>query len=131
MREAQSAKHQFHHFPENPFCKVCQRAWMLAPQARKKGGESRIQTKAFGDHLIADRVVARANIEEGDRGERVALVVKDLRTKFRCIYPAQTKSADEVATALQHFVGQDDVVETIYTANSRELIAGRLLKELH
>ena len=128
MREAQSAKHQFHHFPKNPFCKVCQRARMLAPQARKKGGESRIQTKAFGDHLIADHVVVRANIEEGNRGERVALVVKDLHTKFRSIYPAQSKSSDEVVVALQHFVAPDDAVEVIYTDNSRELIAG--IKEL-
>ena len=128
MREAQSAKHQYHHFPKNPFCKVCQRARMLAPQARKKGGESRIQTKAFGDHLIADHVVVRANIEEGSRGERVALVVKDLHTKFRSIYPAQSKSSDEVVVALQHFVAPDDAVEVIYTDNSRELIAG--IKEL-
>ena len=128
MREAQSAKHQYHHFPKNPFCKVCQRARMLAPQARKKGGESRIQTKAFGDHLIADHVVVRANIEEGSRGERVALVVKDLRTKFRSIYPSQSKSSDEVVIALQHFVAPDDAVEVIYTDNSRELIAG--IKEL-
>ncbi|CAK9015021.1 Uncharacterized protein SCF082_LOCUS12576 [Durusdinium trenchii] len=125
---AQSAKHQFHHFPKNPFCKVCQRARMLAPQARKKGGESRIQTKASGDHLIADHVVARANIEEGNRGERVGLVVKDLHTKFRSIYPAQCKSSDEVVVALQHFVVPDDAVEVIYTDNSRELIAG--IKEL-
>ena len=128
MREAQSAKHQYHHFPKNPFCKVCQRARMLAPQARKKGGESRIQTKAFGDHLIADHVVVRANIEEGSRGERVALVVKDLHTKFRSIYPSQSKSSDEVVIALQHFVAPDDAVEVIYTDNSRELIAG--IKEL-
>ena len=101
---------------------------MLAPQARKKGGESRVQTKAFGDHLIADHVVARANIEEGNRGERVALVVKDLHTKFRRIYPAQSKSSDEVVIALQHFVAPDDAVEVIYTDNSRELIAG--IKEL-
>ena len=128
MREAQSAKHQYHHFPKNPFCKVCQRARMLAPQARKKGGESRIQTKAFGDHLIADHVVVRANIEEGSRGERVALVVKDLHTKFRSMYPSQSKSSDEVVIALQHFVAPDDAVEVIYTDNSRELIAG--IKEL-
>ncbi|CAK9025348.1 Dynein intermediate chain 2 [Durusdinium trenchii] len=101
---------------------------MLAPQARKKGGESRIQTKAFGDHLIADHVVVRANIEEGSRGERVALVVKDLHTKFRSIYPSQSKSSDEVVIALQHFVAPDDAVEVIYTDNSRELIAG--IKEL-
>ena len=47
--------------------------------------EGRVPTKMFGDHLIADHVVVRANIEEGHRGERVALVVKDLRTQLRRI----------------------------------------------
>ena len=55
-------------------------------------------------------------------------MVKDLRTQFRRIYPAQSKSADEVVAAHQQFVGPGDAVETIYTDNSRELIAG--IKEL-
>ena len=36
--EATSAKHLFTHRPKNPFCPVCQKAKMLAPHARKKGG---------------------------------------------------------------------------------------------
>ena len=33
------AQHQYTHFPKNPFCRTCQRARMMAPQARKKGGQ--------------------------------------------------------------------------------------------
>ena len=42
--EARSSHHQFCHYPKNPFCKVCQKARMMAPPARKKGG-----LKAPGD----------------------------------------------------------------------------------
>lgn len=90
---------------------------MLAPQARSKGGQARVPAKLFEDHIIADHVVVKANIEEGHKGERVAFAVKDLHTQFRCIYPAQTKCSVEIVTALQHFVGPQDSVETIERAD--------------
>ena len=36
--EAASLEHKLTHRPKNPFCPVCQRAKMLSPQARRKGG---------------------------------------------------------------------------------------------
>ena len=44
IAEAKTAQHQFTHFPKNPVCKTCQRARMMAPQARKKGGQARVET---------------------------------------------------------------------------------------
>ena len=82
IAEAASAKHQFTHFPKNPFCRVCQRARMMAPHARNKGGQKRIETETFGDHIIGDHVIIKKNVEEGFRGEQVALVLKDLHTQF-------------------------------------------------
>eukprot|EP00435_Cladocopium_sp_Y103_P024493 s1104_g6.t1 len=70
MAEAASAKHQFTHFPKNPFCRTCQRARMMAPQARSKGGQKRVVTETFGDHIIGDHVIIRKNVEEGFRGEQ-------------------------------------------------------------
>ena len=58
MREAQSAKHQFHHFSD------------AGPSSAEERGSESCPNQ---DHLIADHVVVRANIEEGHRGERVAL----------------------------------------------------------
>ena len=37
--QAGSLEHKFTHRPKNPFCRVCQKAKMLAPHARKRGGE--------------------------------------------------------------------------------------------
>ena len=122
IAEAQTAQHQFTHFPKNPFCRTCQRARMMAPQARKKGGQARVETKKFGDHIIADHVLVKTNVEEGLKGETVALVVKDLHTQFRCVYPSRWKDAHACIDALNHFISQHDGVETVYTDNSRELI---------
>lgn len=122
-QEAMSASHQFTHFPKNPFCKTCQRARMMAPQARKRGGQGRIPTSEFGDHLVADHVVIKPNVEEGVNGEVVALVVKDIHTQFRGVYPSTSKSSDDCQQALLHFIDPKHPVQQIYTDNSRELIA--------
>ena len=45
---AKSSHHQFCHYPKNAFRKVCQKARMMAPPAKKKGGQKRLQTKCFG-----------------------------------------------------------------------------------
>ena len=79
-------------FPKNPFCRTCQRARMMAPQARRKGGQKRIETEVFGDHIIGDHVIIKKNAEEGFKGEQVALVLKDLHTQYRYVYASQTKT---------------------------------------
>ena len=126
--EAQSSKHQFLHFPKNPFCRTCQRARMLAPYARSNSGQARVDTTRFGDHIIADHVLIKANVEEGMKGEKVALVIKDIHTQFRYVYPSQSRFAEDCTFAINHFVNGKDDVEVIYTDNSRELKAA--IKEL-
>ena len=121
MAEAMSPEHQFRDYPKNPLCRVCTRALMMKRPARSKGGQGRVLTKKFGDHLIAYRVLIKRNVEEGWKGEVVALVVKDLHTQFRCVYPAASKSSDDCIKALRHFVGPHDEVETIYTGTAPEL----------
>ena len=96
---------------------------MTAPQARKKGGQSRIDTRKFGDHIIADFVLIKANVEEGWKGEYVALVVKDLHTQFRAVYPSNTRHSQEGCRSILNFVGKNDDVEIIYTDNAPELKA--------
>ena len=121
--EAKSVEHLFSHRPKNPFCEVCQRAKMLAPQARKKGGSSTIVSKAFGDHITVDHIITRDLRDHGFQDERVALVVKDVFTKFRYVYPSPTKSSDQCFEDLLHFLGQEDAVGVFYSDNAPELHA--------
>ena len=94
----------------------------MAPRARKKGGQKRIETEVFGDHIIGDHVIIKKNVEEGFRGEQVALVLKDLHTQYRYVYPSQSKDSKSCVDGLNHFIGSKDDVQVVYTDNSSELI---------
>ena len=96
---------------------------MMAPPARKKGGQKRFETKCFGDHIVADHTVVKANVEEGVKGETVALVMKDIHTQFRHAYPSQSKSGESCVSAFNHFLSHKHEVGAVCTDNSMELIA--------
>ena len=38
---------------------------MMALPANTQGGQKRLDTKSLGDHSVADRMVVKANVEEG------------------------------------------------------------------
>ena len=119
--EALTSEHMFTHRPKNPYCKICQRAKMLAPHARKRGGSSTIESKAFGDHITIDHVVTRDLRDHGLENEKVAFVVKDVLSKFRYVYPSPTKEADQCHEDLQHFLQVGDKVGVVYSDNAPEL----------
>ena len=119
--EALTPEHMFTHRPKNPYCKICQRAKMLAPRARKRGGSSTIESKAFGDHVTIDHVVTRDLRDHGLENEKVAFVVKDVFSKFRYVYPSPTKEADQCHEDLQHFLQVGDKVGIVYSDNAPEL----------
>ena len=56
--------------------------------------------------------------------QRVALVVKDVFSKFRYVYPSYTKEGEQVLEDLLHFVGVDDDIKVMYSDNAPELIDG-------
>ena len=64
---------------------------MMAPQARRKGGQKRIETEVFGDHIIDDHAIIKKTVEEGLKGEQVALVLKDFHTQYKYLHPSQSK----------------------------------------
>ena len=119
--QAESAEHKFTHRPKNPYCKVCQKAKMLAPHARKRGGTSTIKSEKFGDHITLDHVITRDLRDFGIEGEKVALIIKDVYTNFRFVYPASHKDSDQVYENLLHFFAVEDEVGTVYSDNAPEL----------
>ena len=82
----------------------------------------------FGDHIIGDDVIIKKNVEEGFKGEQVALVLKDLHTQCRYVYPSQSKNAQSSMDGLNHFIGSKNDVQVVYTDNSPKLI--RAIKDL-
>ena len=119
--EAHSREHLMTHRPKNPFSPICQRAKMYAPQARKVGGSSSIESKSYGAHLTVDHLITRDLRDHGFDDQRVGLVIKDVCTKFWYVYPSPTKEADQAHDDLLHFVGVNDEIRIIYSDNAPEL----------
>ena len=126
--EADSIHHKFCHRPKNPYCKVCQKAKMYSPQARKTGGSSSITSTKYGDHITVDHIITRDMLDHGYDDQKVALVVKDVYSQFRYVYPSDTKNSDQCHEDLLHFLGKDDDVGIIYSDNAPEL--GQAIKRL-
>ena len=126
--EADSIHHKFCHRPKNPYCKVCQKAKMYSPQARKTGGSSSITSTKYGDHITVDHIITRDMLDHGYDDQKVALVVKDVYSQFRYVYPSDTKNSDQCHEDLLHFLGKDDEVGIIYSDNAPEL--GQAIKRL-
>ncbi|CAE7567591.1 unnamed protein product, partial [Symbiodinium necroappetens] len=118
---AESAEHKFTHRPKNPYYKVCQKAKMLAPHARKREGSSTVASEKFGGHVTVDHIINRDLRDVGVEGEKVALVVKDVCTNFRYAYPSSTKEAEQVYHRLLHFFRVEDEVGIIYSDYAPDL----------
>ena len=118
--EAASIEHKLTHRPKNPFCPVCQRAKMFAPQARRKGGSSTTHSKAFGDHITVDHIITRDAKDYGFQDETVAHVVKDVFSKFRYVYPSASKSGEQCHEDMLHFLAVGDNVKMLYSDNALE-----------
>ena len=44
-----------------------------------------VEAKKFGDHVTGDYLIAKSEPEIGIDNDRVAMVVKDVLTDFRCL----------------------------------------------
>ena len=123
IREAASAEHMLTHVPKNPYCEVCNRAKMFKPVARANGGSSQIQCENFGQHMTGDFLVTRSEPEIGIDGDKVALVMKDVHSDFKYVYPTARRNGPNAVLAFKHFVGPEDEVGVFYSDNAPELKA--------
>ena len=122
IEEAKSIEHQLCHLPKNPYCDVCNKSKMIKPPSYKTGGSSQIESKTFGQHLTGDFLVTKDSGDLGIDNEKVALVLKDVTTDFRYVYPSARRDSREVILAFKHFLAQGDKVEVFYSDNAPELI---------
>ena len=87
--EARSLGHLLTHKPFNSKCDACQSAKMK-DVPHFKGAFDGAPAK-WGDLLTCDHLDSRSDGVAGITGDRQALVVKDVWSKFKMIYPALTK----------------------------------------
>ena len=120
--EATSLQHVMCHTPKNPFCETCNRAKMYKYPSKQKGGSTQVEAKKFGDHLTADHLITSDDREIGIDQSRVALVVRDVTTDFRYVYPAARKTSHQCVMAFKHFVRTGETVNVFCSDRAPELV---------
>ena len=113
--EARTLRHMMTHTPKNPFCETCKCAKMYKPTKRSKGESLTVESNKFGDHITGDHLVTRDANEQSIDGDRVAMVMKDVATNFRWIYPSARSHAKDCVLASRHFVAPGEEVGVFYS----------------
>ena len=113
--EARTLRHMMTHTPKNPFCETCKCAKMYKPTKRSKGESLTVESNKFGDHITGDHPVTRDSNEQSIDGDRVAMVMKDVATNFRWIYPSARSHAKDCVLAFRHFIAPGEEVGVFYS----------------
>ena len=113
--EARTLRHMMTHTPKNPFCETCKCAKMYKPTKRSKGESLTVESNKFGDHITGDHLVTRDANEQSIDGDRVAMVMKDVATNFRWIYPSARSHAKDCVLAFRHFIAPGEEVGVFYS----------------
>ena len=113
--EARTLRHMMTHTPKNPFCETCKCAKMYKPTKRSKGEPLTVESNKFGDHITGDHLVTRDANEQSIDGDRVAMVMKDVATNFRWIYPSARSHAKDCVLAFRHFIAPGEEVGVFYS----------------
>ena len=88
--QALSKSHLLFHKPFNPFCDGCNAAKMQDVQHFK--GSFDEHPKAWGDRMTCDHMDSRSAVNTGLIGKRQALIIKDLYSKLKDVYPQRPRT---------------------------------------
>ena len=123
--EAQSVGHLLRHFPANPYCEACRRGKMR--KVKRYKGSFVNDASFWGQHLTADHITSVKDNMLGVTNDKNALVIQDMYSKLRHLYPTNTKNAEETTMCIRKFSG-DRGIRRLYSDNSGEI--GAALKQL-
>ena len=87
---------------------------MYKPTKRSKGESLTVGSNKFGDHITGDHRPTRDVNEQSIDGDRVAMVMKDVATNFRWIYPSARGHAKDCVLEFRHFVAPGHEVGVFY-----------------
>ncbi len=123
--------HMLTHLPKNRWCPICQETKVKANQARRQDPNVTFVPRRFGDLTLGDHMVLPSPAHWGSKMESAGLLLKDVGTGWRDIFPAQVKSTPESVVAMKEFAGRD-LVKEFSSDGSRELkAAAREVKWSH
>ena len=68
--------------------------------------DHRLHPEAFGDHVCVDHVILNRAKSRGFNGERTAVFIMDMFTRFTDFVPVAEKTAEEAFRAIRSFLGE-------------------------
>ena len=120
VQEAKSLRHLLTHKPANKYCDACNLGKMCGTKKICGSfGRSRQPTRWL-ELVTADHLVAQNGSMEGITGDCDAIIIKDLFSKVKALFPVFSKTGQEAENVLRRFFG-DKRVETFYSDNAPEL----------
>ena len=87
---------------------------------KKMKGSFKPSTRRWGEHLTADHNTSIKDNMLGVTGDRDALVVKDIHSGLKHLYPVKTKNVVDTEPRLKEFVGPRNV-DVLYSDRSGEI----------
>ena len=133
--DAKSLTHLCTHLPKNPHCTSCMRSKVNQGQKRRRRSKKHIvEACKFGDSVTGDHLISNGILSNGIDGEAVGFLLRDHATKFKQLYLAATKSAQECEIALKRFQGPmfSNRILHLYTDGAPEIVkAGNNLRTCH
>jgi hypothetical protein len=117
--DAKSRTHKLTHLPKNPRCESCVRGKMKEKYSRR--GAFRRQLTKWGELITFDHMYSGSHKAIGMKGEKEALVIKDVFTGMLHVYPVMSRWSGWVISSLQEFTGTRKV-HMIYSDNAPEFV---------
>ena len=69
-----------------------------------------VGAKKFRDHVAGDYLIAKSEADD----DRVAMVVKDVLTDFRSVYPVGRRDTNSIILSMKHFVDDLEKIGIYY-----------------
>ena len=114
-QEAKSLRHFLAHKPANKYCDACILGKMRGSKKFCGSFERSRQPTRWSELGTADHLVAQSASMEGITGDCDAIIIKDLFSKVKAIFPVFSKTGQEAENVLRRFFG-DKKVDFILTA---------------
>ena len=120
-QEAMSLRHLLTHKPANKYCDACILGKMRGAKKFCGSYERSRQPTKWLELVTADHLVAQNGSMEGITGDCDAIVIKDLFSKVKALFPVFNKTGEEAERVFRHFFGNTKV-EIFYSDNAPELV---------
>ena len=78
-----------------------------------------VGAKKFRDHVAGDYLIAKSEADD----DRVAMVVKDVLTDFRSVYPVGRRDTNSIILSMKHFVDDLEKIGIFYSDNAPEFVS--------